>query len=106
MGKWFPDYRPATPEQTREYRDRQKEQFRNSDYEYAANDYKPGPETPWSDQYNERTNKAAEPLGRAQEWWQFQCALHEHAREQGRLQRASDRQDREQRKQERRQERA
>ena len=103
MGKFFPDH--ATPEQTREYREKQKDQFRNSDYEHAANDYKPGEPSPWYDRYNTETNRAAEPLSPAQQRWNFQRALSEHDREQSRLQRASDRQDRERRRTERRQER-
>ena len=32
-GRWFPDYRTATPEQTREYREAHQALFRNGRYE-------------------------------------------------------------------------
>jgi hypothetical protein len=99
MGTWFPDYRTATPEQTRAYRDAQKAQFRNS--EYLGKTYPRGqyPENhPWYQRFNRETNKAAEPLSRPQRAWHFQRALGEYDREQARLQRASDRQDRAQRR--------
>jgi hypothetical protein len=96
MGKWFPDYRTATPEQVRDYKAAQKAQFRNSEYERKAGIRE---ETPWYDRYNGETNRAAAPLSRWQQKWHYQRALGEHNREQGRLQQASDRQDRQQRRQ-------
>lgn len=98
MGTWFPGFRTAIPEQCREYRDAQRAQFRNADYEHAANDRKPSEPSAWYDRYNTRTHDAAQPLSRVQQWWHFQRTLTEYDREATRLQRASDRQDRQQRR--------
>jgi hypothetical protein len=98
MGRWFPGFCTGIPEQVREYREAQRAQFCNSDYEHAANDRRPSEPSPWYDRYNTRTHDAAQPLSRTQQRWHFQRALTEYSREATRLQRASDRQDREQRR--------
>ena len=102
MGRWFPGFRTATPEQVRAYRDAQQAQFRNS--EYLSKTYPRGqyPENhPWYERFNHRTHEAAQPLSRTQRAWHFQRALTAHDRETTRLQRASDRQDRQDRQQRR-----
>ena len=102
MGKFFPDYRTGTPEQARTHRESLKDLWRQGEHEQKV---VPGQETPVSSRLNDRANETARPLSRTQQAWNFQRALSEHTREQGRLQRASDRQNREQRREQRRQER-
>jgi len=92
MGRWFPDYRTATPEQARTYREAHKDLWRQGDHERAAG--LPRDFTAVSERLNSRAYDTRAPLSRTQQAWHFQRALHEYGREQDRLQRASDRQDR------------
>jgi hypothetical protein len=100
MGRWFPGFRPATPEQTRAYRDAHKDLFRNQMYESklrtADGQRAIREETTRYNDLNDRAWNSGAPLSRTQQRWHWQRALTEFDRETSRLQRASDRQDRQQ----------
>ncbi len=102
MGRWFPGFRVATPEQIRVYKDAHKALFRNSRYESelrtadgrrAIRD-----ETPRYRDLNDRAYDSGAPLTRTQQRWHWQRALGQEDREFMKMQRASERQDREQRR--------
>ena len=102
MGRWFPGFRTATPEQCREYRDAHVALFRNSRYESnlrtadgrrAIRD-----ETPRYLDLNGRAYDSGAPLTQTQQRWHWQRALTEEDRDFIRLQKASDRQDRDRRR--------
>jgi hypothetical protein len=93
MGKWFPDHRTATPEQTAAYRDAVFSLHLNALYEQGAGIRE---ETPLYMDLNDRVCELEKPLHPVQRWWHFQRVDAEQALI--RLQRASDRQDREQRR--------
>jgi hypothetical protein len=96
MGKWFPDYRPATPEQARAYRDAHVALFRNSRYEpklrTADGRRAIRSETPRYLDLNDRAYDSGAPLSRTQQAWHWHRALSEEDREFRRLQKQSDRQ--------------
>jgi hypothetical protein len=102
MGRWFPGFRTATPEQTRAYRDAHKDLFRNSRYESklrtAGGKRAIRDESPRYLDLNSRAWHSGAPLTKTQQRWHWQRALGQEDREFTRLQRASERQDREQRK--------
>jgi len=102
MGRWFPGFRTATPDQVREYKDRHKALFRNSRYESKLRtaDGKRAirDESPRYLRLNGRAYDSGAPLSQTQQRWHWQRALGQEDREFMRMQRASERQDREQRR--------
>ena len=92
MGKWFPDYRTATPEQTRAYREAVHDLHTNALYEQRAGIRE---ETPRYMDLNDRVCELEQPLSRTQRWWHFQRVDAEQ--DLIRLQQASDRQDKQRR---------
>jgi hypothetical protein len=95
MGRFFPDYRPGTPDQVRAYRDAEEGRYRNERYEGKA---RIRTETPRSDRLTDRVDEAVRPLSRIQQWWHRQRAASRVDRDFARLQRASNRQDRQRRR--------
>ena len=93
MGKWFPDYRTATPEQTAAYREAVHALHTNALYEQRAGIRE---ETPRYMDLNDRVCELEKPLHPVQRWWHFQRVDAEA--DLIRLQRVSDRQDRQQRR--------
>jgi hypothetical protein len=89
MGRWFPDIRTGTKEQTRAYREAVHDLHTNGLYEQAAGIRE---ETPRSDELNGRVAEREKPLSRPQAWWHFQRVDAEA--DLLRLQRESDKQDR------------
>jgi hypothetical protein len=91
MGRWFPGFRPATPEQVSAYREAERERYRNERHEGKA---RIRTETERYHRLNDRAGEAEKPLSRTQQWWHRNRAATEVDRDFTRLQRASDRQDR------------
>ena len=102
MGRWFPSFRTATPEQCRAYRDAHAALFRNSRYEgklrTADGSRAIRDESPRYCDLNHRAYDSGSPLSRTQQVWHWHRALGTEDREFMKLQRASERQDREQRR--------
>jgi hypothetical protein len=88
-GKWFPDIRKATPEQTRTYREAVHDLHTDSLYQQAAGIRE---ENPRYMDLNDRVVEAERPLSRTQARWNFQRVDAES--DLRKLQRESDRQDR------------
>ena len=102
MGRWFPGFRTATPEQTQAYRDAHFALFRNGRYESnlrtadgrrAIRD-----ESVRYNDLNDRAYHSGAPLSRTQQWWHWNRALTAEDRDFMRMQRASERQDRQHRR--------
>lgn len=89
MGRWFPGFRPATPEQCRDYREAVRALHLNGLYEQRAGIRE---ETPRYDRLNSRVHELGVPLSGTQRWWHFQRVDAEQ--DLIRLQRLSGRQDR------------
>jgi hypothetical protein len=79
MGRWFPGFRPASAEQTRDWRESLKALWRNPDRT----------ETPAYHELNNAQDALRWQLSRTQQSWHFQRALTEHDREQTRERRAA-----------------
>lgn len=73
-GRWFPGFRPASPEQARAWREALKALWRNPDRT----------ETPAYHELNNAQDALRLRLGRTQQAWHFQAALTEYDREQSR----------------------
>ena len=89
MGKFFPDYRTGTREQTHAVRRAYYALFRNTRYEAAQGIRE---ETPQYDRLHERIYAAERPLTRTQRSWHWHRALGQEYRDFTRMQRAADRQ--------------
>lgn len=98
MGRWFPGFRPGTPEQVQAYRQAKFDLDRNAEYEsrlrLAGGQRAIREETPRYSDLNDRVCETEIPLSRTQRWWHFNRAGTEQYRDMSRLQRASGRQDR------------
>ena len=88
MGRWFPGFRPATPEQCQAYRDAIFRLHRNAVYESAQRIRE---ETPAYLRLNDAAAEAEQPLSRTQACWHWQRAAAAQDRDMTRLQRAADR---------------
>ena len=93
MGKFFPDYRTATPEQVRAYKDAEKQRYTQERYERRPWTRRPEAGDDIYHRLNDRVNDAGQPLSRTQQWWHRERAATEVDRDFTRRQRASDRQD-------------
>ena len=101
-GRFFPGFRPATPEQTQAYQQHHFDLFRNSRYESklrtAGGKRAITDESPRYQRLNDQAGRSGAPLSRTQQWWHWNRALTKEDRDFMRMQRASERQTRQHRR--------